>query len=348
VPLLRFGHLPFRRREALVAVWAPPVLSSVPPAISPTGGAAVTLYLAEGGVYPMKAPVVRDDRILAETRLLGGVVVPVLVAAAIMLYFFPDRTTQLFAWTIEPRMSALLMGGGYAAGAYYFARVVVSRQWHHVGTYFLAIGTFTAVLGLTTILHWGQFNHHHVSFYAWVLLYFTTPFLIPLVWLRNRRTDPGTPDADDIVVPQGVRVASAIAGATLLLLAASMFLVPAAIIPAWPWQLYPATCRAIGGWPSAPGVCYLLFAFEPRWSAWRIILQHQAIAVGLILLAVARAWDEFNPAAPATWLYVGGMAIFLIATIGLLLFTDSRRPKAKQLASVAAAPAYSQVGKRSS
>ena len=66
----------------------------------------------------------------------------------------------------------------------------------------------------------------------------------------------------------------------------------------------------IGGWLAAPGVCDLLLAFEPRWSAWRILLQHQALAVGLILLAVVRAWSEFNPANPLTWLYVGGMAGF--------------------------------------
>src|SRR5438477_2084883 len=206
----------------------------------------------------MRASVIRDDRILPETHWLAGVVVPVLLAAAIILYIFPDRTTELFAWTIQPSMSALLMGAGYAAGAYYFARVFFSRKWHHVGIYFPAIGTFTAVLGLTTIIHWDQFNHNHVSFYAWVLLYFTTPFIIPIFWLRNRRTDPGTPDANDVVVPQPVRVVSGIAGVTLLLLAACMFLVPNLIIPAWPWQLYPATCRSIGGWVSAPGVCYLL------------------------------------------------------------------------------------------
>jgi hypothetical protein len=201
-----------------------------------------------------------------------------------------------------------------------------------VGTYLPAISTFTAILGLTTIIHWNEFNHNHISFYAWVLLYFTTPFLIPFVWLRNRRADPGTPDAKDLVVPRVVRVVTGLAGAALLLLALGMFLVPEAIIPAWPWQLYPATCRSIGGWLSAPGVCYLLFAFERRWSAWRIILQHQAIAVGLILVAVARTWDEFKPSSLTTWLYVGGMAFFLAATLGLLLFMDSRNTSASDLA----------------
>ncbi|HEX6607787.1 MAG TPA: hypothetical protein VF276_12830, partial [Chloroflexia bacterium] len=78
---------------------------------------------------------------------------------------------------------------------------------------------------------------------------------------------------------------------------------------------------------AAPGVAEVLFAFEPRWSAWRIIVQHQAVAVGLILIAVARTWGEFNPANPVTWLYVGGMAGFWVAMIILLYVMDSRRPK---------------------
>lgn len=83
----------------------------------------------------------------------------------------------------------------------------------------------------------------------------------------------------------------------------------------------------IGGWLAAPGVCDLLLAFEPRWSAWRILLQHQALAVGLILLGVVRAWSEFNPANPLTWLYVGGMAGFGIALVALLYTLDARRPR---------------------
>src|SRR4051794_7154061 len=173
---------------------------------------------------------IRDDRILPEVRWIAGLVVVVLLVAAVILYGFPDKTTELFAWTIQPTMSALLMGAGYGAGAYFFARVFLGPKWHWVGTYFPAIATFTAVLGLSTILYWDQFNHTHPAFYAWVFLYFTTPFLIPLLWLRNRRTDPGTPDPGDVVVPPPIRRLAALAGAGLLALAALMVLWPEAVV----------------------------------------------------------------------------------------------------------------------
>jgi hypothetical protein len=243
------------------------------------------------------------------------------------LYLFPDRTADLFAWTIQPTMSALLMGAGYGAGAYYFARVFFSRNWHRVGLYIPAISVFTAVQGLNTILYWDKFHQGTIAFYAWVFLYFTTPFLLPILWLRNRATDPGTPDPDDVLVPAPIRLVAGLSGAGLLGLAALMVLLPDVVIPIWPWQLTAPTCRAVGGWLSAPGVCNLLFAFEPRWSAWRIIVQHQALAVGLILLAVVRAWGEFDSAKPATWLYVGGMAGFLLAMLVLLVALDARRAR---------------------
>src|SRR4051794_13577884 len=87
-----------------------------------------------GGSRVMRT--VRDDRILPEVHWIAGIVVVVLVAAAVILYLFPDKTGELFAWTIQPTMSALIMGAGYGAGAYYFARVFFAQRWHQVGIYF--------------------------------------------------------------------------------------------------------------------------------------------------------------------------------------------------------------------
>jgi len=271
--------------------------------------------------------IVRDDRILPEVHWIAGVVVIVLLVAAAILYLFPDKTAEWFAWTIHPTMSALIMGAGYAAGAYYFARVFIGPKWHRVGTYFPAIAVFTFVLGVATVIYWDKFNHGTIPFYACVILYWTTPILLPILWLRNRRTDPGTPDPDDVIVARPIRIAAGIAGVVLLSVAAILIFFPDVAISVWPWTLTPAVSLSIGGWLCAPGVCYLLFVFEPRWSAWRIILQHQLVAVSLILLAVVRAWSEFNPSSASTWIYVGGMVAFWVALATLLYVMDSRRPR---------------------
>ena len=63
---------------------------------------------------------VREDRILKETKLGAALVVPFLVAASIILYLFPGNTTELFAWTIKPSMTPLMLGAAYGAGIYFF------------------------------------------------------------------------------------------------------------------------------------------------------------------------------------------------------------------------------------
>ena len=75
-------------------------------------------------------PTARDDRLLATTRWTAIVIIPVLVAAFVILYLFPSRTQDLWAWTVRPTMTPMLMGGGYLAGAWFFLRVARTRSGH--------------------------------------------------------------------------------------------------------------------------------------------------------------------------------------------------------------------------
>jgi hypothetical protein len=269
----------------------------------------------------------RDDRIYRETRWVLACVIPFLVIAFGMLYFWPDDTGRLFAWTITPRMTPLLMGAGYIAGAYFFARTLAETRWHRVHIGFLPVTTFAASMGLATILHWDRFNHHHISFYAWVFLYATTPFIVFGLWLSNRRADPGTPDPDDATIPLPVRWVLGVAGAAILGTGLLLFLFPQAMIAVWAWKLTPLTARVVGGWFALPGVFGLGMAGDRRWSAARLALQSQALGIALILIGVARAWGDFDRTRPLTWAFVAGMAGLLLAIVALYAALEARRAR---------------------
>ena len=85
---------------------------------------------------------IRDDRVLPETRWVAVLLIPFLLGGFALLYFWPDDTARLFAWTIRPRFTPLLMGSGYLMGAYFFAQVYRTPAWHRVGAGFPAIATF--------------------------------------------------------------------------------------------------------------------------------------------------------------------------------------------------------------
>jgi hypothetical protein len=260
-------------------------------------------------------------------RWLAAPIALILLTGFVLLYLWPDDSGRLFAWPIAPRMTPLVMGAGYLAGAYFWTRVLLERRWHRVGLGFLPTTVFTWAMLLATVLHWDRFSHGHPIFVAWTAIYVVAPIVIPLVWLCARAADPGTPERDDVLVPQAVRWGAGALGAAVLLRAALMFLVPAPFVAAWPWKLTPLTARVLAGWFMLPGLEWLLMGPDGRWSAWRITYESAALGFALILLGVGRAWTDFDTGNPLTWVYLGSLVGSLVALPALYLAMESRRPR---------------------
>ena len=272
-----------------------------------------------------------DDRVLRPTRVVSVLIIPVLAAAFVILYLFPGRTDQLWAWEMRPTMTAMVMGGGYLSGAYFFYRASTARQWHRISLGFVAITVFTAMLGIATVVHWDRFNHGHVSFWAWAALYFSTPVLLPWLWARNRRHDPHTVEPGDRRVPTAVRTAIVALGAVQLTVAGIMFVHPTAIIDHAPWPLTPLTCRSLSAFAAFPSIIYLAFAFEKRWSSFQILIEVAIVGMVLIGLAAIRARAEFDGNVSVVWGWRLGLAVGLVLLIALRI--AMARPGGNRLSS---------------
>jgi hypothetical protein len=248
-----------------------------------------------------------------------------LLAAFVTLYLWPDDTGRLFAWTIRPRMTPLLMGSGYLAGAYFFLRAALGRRWHRVGLGLLAVSAFAAAEAAATLLHWERFHHGHPWFFTWLLIYGVTPILVPLMWLWNRQTDSGLPEPDDVRVPALVRGLTALLGVVELLFAGLLLVVPERAAQVWPWALTPLTARVIGGWLLLPGVGAFLLAAETRWSSWRVVVEGSLLWSVLLLVGIARAWADFDFERPAAWVFAGGLVCSTVGMASYYLWLESRR-----------------------
>lgn len=245
--------------------------------ISP-GDHGETAAAGGGGTVPR-----RDDRVLAGTRWVALVVAAVLAAAGFILYFFPDDTARLWAWEMNPRLTTLAVGGGYLAGATFFVRAWRSRRWHAVGLTFVAASLLSTLLLVATVLHWPNFTHGHVSFWAWAVVYLVAPVLLPVLWLRNRRRDPG--DAvDSAEVPTWIRILVGAFGVVQVGAALAFFVFPSLAMGWWPWSLSPLTTRTLSAFLAFVGIVWLAFLFEGRWSALR--LHVESATLGLVLVAV--------------------------------------------------------------
>jgi hypothetical protein len=259
----------------------------------------------------------RDDRVFRSTRVLGLAIVPFLLVAFALLYFFPDDTDHWFAWDVQPTITPLVMGAGYVAGSYFFWRVARERLWHRVHIGFLPVTAFTLFMAVGTFNHLDRFATQHVAFWIWVGLYVTTPVLVPLAWWRNRASDPGTPEPGEPPLPEHVRTLLLTVGAVQSLVALVLLLLPATMIEHWPWLLTPLTAQTLGGWFALPGVTALMMGLDGRWSAIRITLESQLVGLALILLGAARAWEDIDTSNPLAYAFVGGLGALFVALLAL-------------------------------
>lgn len=265
----------------------------------------------------------KDDRISAFTRIVAAVVVPFLVLAFLILYFFPQSSGQRFAWSIQPSMTAMFMGAGYLGGAWLFTNAIFGRHWHRVASGFLPVTTFAGAMLIATILHWDKFDLHHFPFILWLSLYTVTPVLVPLVWLRNRGVDSGAPEADDVMVPAIARSSMLVLGALLLAFAVGGFASPSWLTSIWQWKLSPLTARVMSGWFALLGVGGIVISRDIRWSAWKIGLQSIGVWQLLVVIAAFIRFTDF-PVGLGNW-YLASVILVLVGMVALYFAMERKR-----------------------
>jgi hypothetical protein len=267
---------------------------------------------------------VHNDKILPETRWSAFLFVPLLLSGFVVLTFWPDDTDLLFAWSLKSRMTALLLGAVYAGGAYFFSRVYLSRQWHRVGLGYLPATTFALLGGLATLFHWDEFSHSSPAFLVWIVVYAITPWLIPLVWFRNRSLDPRVPDPRDVVLPRTATVVWVALGISNLAIGACLFIFPTSMSAVWPWVISPLGARVIGSLFAMFGVTAVALAIERRWSAQQVVMETMAITFALLLLGEARSWSSFQLGNALTWVFTAWVLILMVAVCVLYLWVEIR------------------------
>jgi hypothetical protein len=176
---------------------------------------------------------------------------------------------------------------------------------------------------IATFLHWEKFSHGRPAFTAWLVLYMITPFLVPAVWLFNRRTDPRRPQSGQGFVSKPFRIAARSVGIIVLACAAAAFLDTDLIIRIWPWSLTALTARVLAGWQAVIGVSLLSLASDPRWTAWRAFLESLFLAHVFIFIAAAMKPGDFK-VSPFNG-YTIPAAIFMIALAVYYAVMERRR-----------------------
>jgi mannose/fructose/N-acetylgalactosamine-specific phosphotransferase system component IIC len=235
------------------------------------------------------------------------------VAAGFLLYILAEETDTLFAWTIEPPLSAAFLGAGYAAGFVLVLLTVRERPWANARIAVLTIFEFAVVTLIVTLIHLDRFHldaselSAQISAWLWLAIYIVVPPWIAVLIYRNSRA-PGQDPPVVRAIPPWLRGLLAIEGAAMVAAGLALMVDPEWIAGDWPWQLTPLTGRAIAAWLLALGIA----AFQAIWERDMIRLRAATLTYAVFgvlqYLAMLRFNDDVRWEEPATWVYVALLA----------------------------------------
>lgn len=179
--------------------------------------------------------------------------------AGLVLFVFPLRTAEWFAWTVNPPMTAVFLGAAYWASAGLEVTGARSATWDSARLAVWPVFVFTSLTLGITLLHLDRFHLSpgsgplaQFAAWAWLAIYAVVPVamvVISRVQVRSRRAIPNTPTAERRpVLPAGLRWLLGGIAAVLVLYGVALLAVPLFAAMWWPWQLSELTARAVGAW----------------------------------------------------------------------------------------------------
>ena len=195
---------------------------------------------------------------------VGGVFV---LVAGLQLWLFADRTDEIFAWTIDSRISAAFIGSFYWAASILALLSARERTWARARLGVPGVAAFVWLTLLATLLHLDLFHLDDGGFKAqlagwvWLVVYALEPPVLTWAYWRQLR-EPGQDPPRDAPLPDWYRNVLAALAVLVLVLGAALFVAPLEVAEHWPWALTELTGRAIAAWWIAVGGLLLAIRWE--------------------------------------------------------------------------------------
>jgi len=250
------------------------------------------------------------------------------LVAGFQLFVLADQTDVYFAWTIQPPLTAAVLG------AFYWGTLVAGflsareKTWARARGAVPVVIFFTSITLAATLLHLDKFHLNSanpltlIATYAWLGLYILEPpALIIMLFVQLRAPGGDLPRTRPL--PVWFRAIIGLQASVLLLIAILLFVAPQVMIPLWPWSLTPLTARVMSAWLFSFGIVGWQVVWENDWSRVRIAMIGYALLGILGFSALLRSAGDIIAGAPYLWVYLAWLASMLF--IGVYGWLRARR-----------------------
>jgi len=234
------------------------------------------------------------------------------VGVGVPLYLLPDRTDELFSWTIHPPLSAAFLGGSYLAAAVLEFGAARRRRWEDARIAVPAVFVFTVITLGVTLGHLDAFHfdaagaHTRAITWIWLAVYVVVPPMMAVIWVRQARSKAtGSERTAPMALP--LRTTFVACGVALVAIGAVVLVDPAASSWAWPWDLTPLVARAVAAWLLGFGVALAHAALGGDWTRAQPFTAAAGAFAVLQTAALIRYSGEPDWGAPQTWVHVAAL-----------------------------------------
>lgn len=238
-----------------------------------------------------------------------------------LLFLFSTKTSRYFAWTIDPPLTAAVLGANYWAST--VLAVLASREpyWAQGRISVSVAFVFSPIVTAATFMHLGTFHLHSsgitlVITWFWLIAYGLYPVQLG-VQLAKQMKIPGLDPPRVMALPRWVKGIFAAQAVVLLPVGLLMFIAPGFASPWWPWAVPILSARVLSAWALAFGVLAVHAIYENDVSRIKVALWTYPVLGVLQVIALLRFGEAVQWHEPGAWYYLGFVAsTFVLGAYG--------------------------------
>jgi hypothetical protein len=239
-------------------------------------------------------------------------------SVGVFTFILSTETERLFAWTINPPLTAAFLGANYFAAFFLALLAARERIWAYAAISYAVSVVFTSMTLFATLLHLDKFNFDNVNGWLWTIVYVTVPpylVLVGVAQLRVRGDDPPR----TAPIPRWLVMLVSVQALIALVIGVLLFVAPSTSDELWSWTLTPLTARTVAAWSFALFAGLAFTAWQRDWTRVRIATPTYVAIPALQFVALARFSDTVDWSDLKLWAYVvylGG--VLVLGLYGLL------------------------------
>jgi hypothetical protein len=245
------------------------------------------------------------------------VAVVLVTSVGVFTFVLSTSTARLFAWPIEPPLTAAFLGANYWAAFFLAFRSAREPVWARARITYAVSVVFTSLTLLATLIHLDKFQFDNVNGWLWLIVYVAVPPTLAVLLPRQLRP-PGHEPPRSAPLERALLPIVALQGLVVLVIGLALWVDPSSADRLWPWTLTPLTARAVGAWLLALATGLGATLWERDWARIRVATPTYVAMPLLQFVALARFSGSVSWDAGGVWAYIVFLvSILLLGTLGI-------------------------------